>query len=1258
MIVTVKRNSFTIIIKKYFLLALTISLLISPFVTITTKSYIFNTTPPPIIINSSINPMKVRPGDNMIVKVSAVDLYGIKNVQARFYHEKGSDLLNLEHFSGNEYNGIWIGEWKVHDTKIKKYSTIITAYSNSGLKSSKKIEWWDPEPIPWWNDNWNYRKIHTINGSLDGSLTDYTIKFVTHKTVGSDNGPNVYLGSNVRDDFGDVRFINESGVELLYTLDFLNNGQNATFWVKIPYISVSPNSVNISIYYDNPIAGHNSDIKNTFPQAIDFSTDSIVSYGGSQDSDGNGEWTTDSIDNFIRFGLGSYNANNWKAVNVGDLNIISGDYSLCFWYKSDSNEAEICGIGHDTEINSIENGKTYPCDGTQSWGIAGSTAYNRGTGGWQYIENILNDYTGSHTFITIVHDNDGSSITDDFFKNIRVRKYTNNEPLHGFWGDEEIVSPTKPILQNPQNQSSTNDRTPTMSWTIGDNAENHTLLVDNETDFSDGDEFINITLNSTTDSYTIQNFEMLSEEGIWYWKVVANNSHSSNSSDIWNFIYDDTAPLIVNLISPSNDSSTDSNTVLFNWNSALDNTINTSDVSDIDYYNLIIDDDMDFSSPLINDNTSNTYITKTVSGQLYWRVRAVDNAGNNGSFSETRYITVFSYSLNADTSTIQIKKGTDGVIILNLSLNFGESENVSLSSTWTGDNIPSGINVGFSNSADMVSFDSITTFSISELATTGTFNCQISSISTSGINRSIDIEVIIYNMLFSLDGFPRSLSMIRSDYDNVTISVNFDQGSLNTVTLSGGWIGTTPSGVTTTITPASGTPNFDSKIAFATSKSASSGSFVYRVTGNSAGLTKTVNIYLDIYKNMSITVDTSKETYEKGQEINIFGEAFDPNGNLVDDGTVIVNISTQNWSYTFSTDITNGNYDTGYYISFDKPSGEWIIKVTATDDKGHVTSGQQTKDISVITPENFEQYTIKILSPIGGEVFRRGETIDFMLSFLNRQNEKIRDGEIKGFLPSGEVLVFSESSPGIYSYNYDIEYDYPIDFSTIVIEGKKMENGKILVGFDLIDFKITETNFDIELIDITPSDLAEIGENIEIRLKLQYPDGNPVSNAIVSAYGINGENINFRKSNSEPGRYYVYYTPDGKRIGNWVIQVQAEDAFGNYQMTNVKYLEIVETKFMTYFIRYWYVSFIIISLISLIIIFFSRKKMEEMKLSTIKKELIELNKLKKNNAILYFSKCSIDRDTYERHLKNYESKIANLNKKSRLLEKKRLKEKR
>jgi len=113
---------------------------------------------------------------------------------------------------------------------------------------------------------WGWRKSHVINGTADGAQTNYQVRITVHKGAGADGGEHVYLNGECRDDFGDIRFIDSDGeTELDYWMQEYISGDKAVFWVEIPNIPASPNTVSIYIYFDKPTATTTSNGNATFP---------------------------------------------------------------------------------------------------------------------------------------------------------------------------------------------------------------------------------------------------------------------------------------------------------------------------------------------------------------------------------------------------------------------------------------------------------------------------------------------------------------------------------------------------------------------------------------------------------------------------------------------------------------------------------------------------------------------------------------------------------------------------------------------------------------------------------------------------------------------------------------------------------------------------------------------------------------------------------------------------------------------------------
>ena len=187
----------------------------------------------------------------------------------------------------------------------------------------------------------------------------------------------------------------------------------------------------------------------------------------------------------------------------------------------------------------------------------------------------------------------------------------------------------QPILYLPANGSKTNDNTPTFKWICGENAASHRLLVDNNPDFSSPEE--NHLLGPTDNTYTVST--PLADDN-YSWKVIAINENGENESDIWTFIIDTIPPSAPRLLSPENNDNITDNTPTFRW----------TEPETPENYTLVIDDDADFGSPTqtISNITDNTYtlMVGLAVDNYYWRVRAIDEAGNAGDWAENFKLTI------------------------------------------------------------------------------------------------------------------------------------------------------------------------------------------------------------------------------------------------------------------------------------------------------------------------------------------------------------------------------------------------------------------------------------------------------------------------------------------------------------------------------------------------------------------------------------------------------------------------------------------
>lgn len=122
-------------------------------------------------------------------------------------------------------------------------------------------------------------------------------------------------------------------------------------------------------------------------------------------------------------------------------------------------------------------------------------------------------------------------------------------------------------------------------------------------------------------------------EGHFSWGVRGESILSNTVYSVFSFTTDYTVPGAPTLIAPANTSNVMS-PVLFSWNRASDSGTQLSD-------SLYIYSDLALQNIVYSGSESTTSHTEELTaGVYYWRVKTFDMAGNIGSFSTTRTVTV------------------------------------------------------------------------------------------------------------------------------------------------------------------------------------------------------------------------------------------------------------------------------------------------------------------------------------------------------------------------------------------------------------------------------------------------------------------------------------------------------------------------------------------------------------------------------------------------------------------------------------------
>jgi hypothetical protein len=193
--------------------------------------------------------------------------------------------------------------------------------------------------------------------------------------------------------------------------------------------------------------------------------------------------------------------------------------------------------------------------------------------------------------------------------------------------------PFQPSLVSPANNYYGNDTSLLFSWTTSTDPDGNTVYY-----------YYQLTKENSTSpqikgvSFNAQkNISVM--HGVWDWNIIATDGKYNTTSATWKFTINN-PPMQPQIISPSNGSVLNK-TALLNW------TFGDID-GDVLTYNLLVDDNPDFSSPVIQKSLTDSYYSTGSDGLAnnvvyYWKVMA------NDGFVQTNFSSVGTFTLNITT---------------------------------------------------------------------------------------------------------------------------------------------------------------------------------------------------------------------------------------------------------------------------------------------------------------------------------------------------------------------------------------------------------------------------------------------------------------------------------------------------------------------------------------------------------------------------------------------------------------------------------
>ncbi len=198
----------------------------------------------------------------------------------------------------------------------------------------------------------------------------------------------------------------------------------------------------------------------------------------------------------------------------------------------------------------------------------------------------------------------------------------------------DTSAPSVPALASPADGGVTADNTPWLDWSdvTDPSTVHHQVQVDTDAGFG-SPAFSRTWVNASSCVVTT-----VLPDGVYYWRVrtvdgAGNASPWTAARSMW---IDSSAPYVPALKSPSNGGVTHDSTPWLDWTDVTD--------SRAVHYQIQVDDEAGFTSPVFSRawvNSSSCVVTAMLpDGVYYWRVRAIDAAGNASAWTGAWSFTV------------------------------------------------------------------------------------------------------------------------------------------------------------------------------------------------------------------------------------------------------------------------------------------------------------------------------------------------------------------------------------------------------------------------------------------------------------------------------------------------------------------------------------------------------------------------------------------------------------------------------------------
>lgn len=389
----------------------------------------------------------------------------------------------------------------------------------------------------------------------------------------------------------------------------------------------------------------------------------------------------------------------------------------------------------------------------------------------------------------------------------------------------------------------------------------------------------------------------------------------------------------------------------------------------------------------------------------------------------------------------------------------------------------------------------------------------------------------------------------------------------------------------------------------------------------------------DFLSDIILSLYTDNENYEKGQSIKIFGNITKISDEVNIFNEIKITLRQGDWARFIITNLQNNSYEYTYNISFGDPQGLWNITVEADlENKDNVCC---SKNVNVSLPSDIMRYKVVWFSPSNEAIYYRGSTFDISV-FVTEDEKGVSNASTYCVMPSMQKIELNEIKPGYYMLSYFIPWDSEVGLWSLSVESIKGTDSYIAAGGSNILIQIQPASLKLDIINDS-TDEHVLGEQMQFKVHLSYPDENNVENATVKLK-IGNENLIFYSEGD--GLYSIDCTNVISTAGSQIIEFTASDPYGN-SASATQIIYIVD-KEKSEFPFYQILAFIFVLIICSLVIIFIRKRFSITRLLDIENEIKELKRLQNETVTNYYVKGSITRETYDMLQREYASRLSEL----------------